>query len=154
MLRGRESILGNNSSILLDTSFLLPTLGIDVEDDVYRALELLKKTNLFYLEAGLLEALWVAIRFSEKIPLKTIEEGIEAIRRDYILIHPSGKSFADALMIYKLGHRDFIDALHYTTALNHNIKLLTIDKQFINFLKQNNYKLEGIVLTPKDLLHK
>ncbi|WP_147299927.1 hypothetical protein [Pyrobaculum aerophilum] len=30
------------------------------------------------------------------------------------------------MKIYRLGHRDYIDSLHYTTALYHGVKWLTL----------------------------
>ena len=141
--------------ILLDTSFLLPTLGIGVEEATYRALKTLKSmrnTELYYLEEGLMEAIWVVIRFLDKIPLEVIEKGVEAIRRDYKVLYPDGRIIVEALKIYKLGHKDIIDALYYTTAKATNIKWLTIDKYFISFLEKQGYNVKEAILTPEKLV--
>jgi len=137
--------------ILLDTSFLLPTLGVDVEERVYRALKSLRKAELYYLEEGLLEAIWLILKFLDKIPEDVIEEGVEAIRRDYQVLKPPGRAVIDAIKIYRLGHRDYIDALYYTTALYHNVKWLTIDETFIDFLQRHGYKVKDLIMVPKEI---
>ena len=140
--------------ILLDTSFLLPTMGIGVERQVYKALEKLKSLNgveLYYLEEGLMEALWVAARFLDKMPVEAIEDGVDAIRRDYNVIHPYGRAVAEAFFVYSMGHRDLIDSLHYATAKWYGLVFLTVDKSFIRFLERKGFEVEGIVVQPGDL---
>ena len=55
-------------ALLLDTSFLLPTLGIDVGDSVSQALKILDQhhNTLFYSGYSLLETSWIVSRLSEK----------------------------------------------------------------------------------------
>lgn len=51
----------DTQAILLDTSFLLPTVGIDVENQqVYKALEKLAKStiSIYYSEINLIECSW------------------------------------------------------------------------------------------------
>ena len=46
-------------NVLVDTSFLLPALGIEVENDVLDAIRLFTKgIEALYIEAALLEAMW------------------------------------------------------------------------------------------------
>ena len=151
MLKSRVRSQRNNLEVLLDTSFILPTFGVEVEEEVYVALRNLKGEKIYYLEGGLLEALWVVLRVLDKIPIDIVEKGVEVIRRDYILLEPSGKAIIEAMKIYDLGHRDYIDTLHYTTALHYDVKWLTIDKTFIEFLRKNEYRVEDIVITPEDI---
>ena len=44
--------------VLIDTSFLLPALGVEVEKSVMSVMPLFGRLRVYYLEAGLLEALW------------------------------------------------------------------------------------------------
>jgi len=41
--------------VLIDTSFLLPALGVEVEKEVTEAIKNFKKAEVFYLEESLLE---------------------------------------------------------------------------------------------------
>ena len=52
------------TEILLDTSFLLPTLGISVSGDTRRGIEILAETEIeiYYSRFSILESLWVATR--------------------------------------------------------------------------------------------
>ncbi|AAL62830.1 MAG: hypothetical protein QW680_01235 [Pyrobaculum sp.] len=68
--------------------------------------------------------------------MSVIEEGL--IRRYYELLKPSGKAVIEAVKIYRLGHRDYIDSLHCTTALYHGVKWLTLDRKLMEFLKKHN----------------
>ena len=54
--------------VLLDTSFLLPSLGIDTGPAVFEALRALDELHaeVFYSALSLLEALWVAVRLMKK----------------------------------------------------------------------------------------
>ena len=51
-----------NMNVLLDTSLLLPTLGIEVEkaDRVLRELSRLSECQIYYSDFSILECLWVA----------------------------------------------------------------------------------------------
>ncbi len=63
-MNNREGSL-TNKEILVDTSFLLPALGIDVEEIVYQAIKKFKKYNVYYLDVSLLEAMWIILKKSK-----------------------------------------------------------------------------------------
>ena len=151
-LRSKVKSQRNDLEVILDTSFILPTLGIEVEKEIYAALRALRGKKIYYIEEGLLEALWAILRILGKIPISVIERGVEIIRRDYTLLKPSGKAIIEAMKIYDLGHRDYIDALYYTSALYYGIKWLTIDRTFIKFLRKHKYRIEDVIITPVDLI--
>jgi len=138
--------------ILLDTTFLLPALGISVEEEAEETIPYFRKLNVYYLEVGLLEAMWKIIKIIPQDKLERIRVGIEAIRNTYNLLEPPPKAYIEAIKIHHEGHKDYIDALHYTTAKNTNTPLLTIDYEFIEFLKKHNYETEKIILTPRELV--
>ena len=60
MLKNKKNTL----RILLDTSFILPTLGIDVAKKVLDGLRKLAQTRaeIFYSRFSILESLWIATR--------------------------------------------------------------------------------------------
>ena len=138
-------------SILIDTTFLLPALGIGVEEEAEKVIRYFRKLNVYYLEVGLLEAMWKTMKIVPQDKLERVRVGVEAIRNTYNLLEPPPEAYIEAIEIYHEGHKDYIDALHYATAKNTNIPLLTIDKELIEFLKEQDHKVEGVVLTPKEL---
>lgn len=138
-------------NILIDTSFLLPALGIEVEDEAMKVIPLFRKVNVYYLEIALLEAVWKILRIVDKEKLKEIELGLKAIRNTYRVIEPPPEAYINAIKIYDEGHKDYIDAVHYATAKVLQIPWLTIDYRFLEFLKNKNFPVEDVILTPEDL---
>ena len=136
-------------NVLVDTSFLLPALGIEVENDVLDAIRLFTKgVEVLYIEAALLEAMWKVIRIVPREKLSRVELGVEAVRRTYKRLDPPPRAYIVAAEIYHRGHRDYINVLHYSTARELGIYFLTIDAELIENLERYGYKVEGIVLTP------
>jgi len=138
-------------NILIDTLFLLPTLGVGVSKEIEEAIKIFRKFNIFYIEAGILEAMWVTLKVASKSKLNRIKLGLEAIRNSYIQLEPPIQTYIDAIEIYHKGHRDYIDALHYAAAWKTQTPFLTVDKTFIEFLRENNYSVEGTIITPSEL---
>ncbi len=138
-------------SILIDTTFLLPALGVSVEKEAEEVIPYFRELNVYYLEVGLLEAMWKIMKVVPQDKLRRVKIGIEAIRNTYKLLEPPAKAYIEAIEIYYKGHKDYIDALYYATAKNTNIPLLTIDYVLIEFLRKHNYEIEGVILTPNKL---
>ena len=152
-MSSRRGILrADKPSLLVDTTFLLPALGIDVEKSAMEAIRLFRRFKAYYLEAGLLEALWKTLKLVPVDRLDRVETGISAIRRTYHLLAPRPEAFTEASRIYHMGHRDYIDALHYAAARVEGLPLLTLDRSFITFLKENGYVVEGVVYTPSTIV--
>ena len=121
-------------NILIDTLlFLLPTLGIGVSKEIEEAIKIFRKFNVFYLEAGILEAMWITLRVVPNSKINRVKLGLEAIRNSYIQLEPPIQTYIDATEIYHKGHRDYIDALHYAAAGKTQTPFLTVDKTFIEF---------------------
>jgi len=148
-LRSRKSISAS-IDVLIDTSFLLPALGMDVDDEVLEAIKLFRQAKIYYLELGLTEAIWRAIKLVPKDKVDRVELGVRSIRESYSLLTPPPQAFTEAMKIYWLGHRDFIDAIHYAAARSSGTYFLTVDRTFIDFLNREGYPVEGIVLTPAE----
>jgi predicted nucleic acid-binding protein len=150
--------LKNNQStqkILLDTSFLLPTLGIDVEREVIETLSKLESREdlLFYSDWSLLESSWLAVRqikqgnYQEAI----YRRGLLSITKTkvYDAVDMNPEDYLKALMFFQMGHSDMIDNLLYATALRNHYQFLTIDTELALFVTKNS--VENIILTPKDV---
>ncbi|MBN2231095.1 MAG: PIN domain-containing protein, partial [Candidatus Thorarchaeota archaeon] len=145
----------STQKILLDTSFLLPTLGIEVEREVVQALSRMdyEQTQLLYSEWSLLESSWVAIRLMRQ---KMFEEpvyrrGLLSITKTHVYntITMNPDDYLTALTFFQRGHSDMIDNLLYAAALREGCKFLTIDKELSRFISKNGFK--NVILTPKDI---
>ena len=141
--------------ILLDTSFLLPTLGIEVEREVMQALSMIsnEETQLFYSDWSLLESSWVAIRLMklEKYQEPVFRRGFLSITKTHVYdaITRDSEDYLTALRFFQMGHPDMIDNLLYAAALRYQCRFLTIDESFARFITDN--KIENVVLTPADI---
>lgn len=149
-MRRRRSI-SSRLEILVDTTFLLPALGVGVEEEAEEVIPLFRRFRVYYLEAGILEAIWKILKIADPETLKRVKIGIQAIRETYQIVSPPAEAYIEAAKIYELGHKDYIDALYYATARTSKLKLLTIDNEFIEFLASNNYDVENTIVTPRKL---
>jgi predicted nucleic acid-binding protein len=149
-LRSRRSI-SKRLSVLIDTSFLFPALGIEIEEEGMKVIPLFRRLEIYYLEVALLEAMWKVLKIVNREKLERVRIGIEAIRRSYQIVEPPPEAYIKAIEMYNKGHRDYIDALHYETARALGMLFLTMDFKFIEFLKNNNYLVKNVVITPREL---
>lgn len=140
--------------ILLDTSFLLPTLGIDVGQEVSRTLAWLAEAEaeVYYSRFSLLESLWVASRiirdqaFDPQLFNLGLRSVIEGSR--YRKVDEDSEVFSEALRLYQLGHEDMIDNILYASSLRLDLRLLTLDSSLREFIL--NKGLKETVLFPSD----
>lgn len=146
--------------VLLDTSFLLPTLGIRVEhpqiQDVLTWLQTQQPLNLiFYTDLTILEAHWVLIRHSRGSPIETSRffQGLQAVMEDYSLATTTPKHWELAWQLLNLGHNDLLDCLLVAMAATDQLYLVTIDQNLTRFLERNQQShLRSWVWLPSDLL--
>lgn len=141
--------------VLLDTSFILPTLGIDTGKQTLKALRKLDETNakIYYSKFTILESLWttVTIQKSQKLDEETFKTGLKSIMKSdrYAKIKETSEIFNNALKLHKLGHKDMIDNILYTSSLHLNLKLLTLDKQLKTFIQEKG--LKDTLITPNQI---
>ena len=132
--------------VLLDTSFLLPSMGIDVGEEVSRGLKRLNDTGakIHYSHFSILESLWVAARLSrtESFSRESFSLGLRSIIEGgrYMKVEEDSIIFDDALRLYTLGHRDMIDNLLYSSSSRLDLKLLTLDNQLKEFIRERGLK--------------
>lgn len=135
--------------VLVDTSFLLPAVGLDVEKEVYDAVKHFHKIVVYYIEASILEIMWKAIKLIRgENEISTVKIGIEAIRNTYTLITPGATALLEAYSLYREVHKDLIDNLLYAVSREYNIPFLTIDRKFIQALRSNGRDTASII-TPE-----
>jgi len=82
----------------------------------------------------------------ESYKLDRVKEGIEAIMETYKQVTPQPEAYIDAYKLYLEGHGDYIDNLIYATSQRLHLPLLTVDREFINFLKEKGYSIRNIVI--------
>jgi len=142
--------------ILLDTSFLLPTLGIDVDGEVLECFGRLveKKAELYYSSFSILESLWIAIRLmrDKSLDVERFNEGLRSIIEGgrYIKVKESSEAFREALRLYSLGSRDMIDNILYASSSILGLKLLTLDRELKEFIRKRG--LRDVVLLPEEVI--
>ena len=141
--------------ILLDTTYLLPVLGIEISEvrDVLRALEVLYERNevvLFYSPFSLLEALGKISKMPHDID--RVRSGLSAIVESGVfrIALPSLDGYVEALIGRVRGFRDLIDLLLYVTARDNAIRFLTRDEELIEFVEGAGGEVE-VFLSEKEL---
>jgi len=142
----------NTLKILLDTSFILPTLGINVGEEVEACLKKLDevKAEIYYSRFSIIECLWIAARLmkSQAFNLERFNQGLKSVIESgrYIKTDENAQIFIDAFKLYSLGHKDMIDNMLYVTSINLNLKLLTLDMELKEFIQ--NKKLNNTIISP------
>jgi len=137
------------SRILLDTTYLLPIVGINVSgvEETLSILEKLyrsKSVEIFYTQFSILEIIGKLSRLD--YDRRRVEIGLKAIRSRFKMISPTTRGYIEALELRKKGFRDLIDLLLYTTSKTRRLLLLTRDVALVEFLKRIGEETTNIVL--------
>jgi len=140
--------------ILLDTSFVLPTLGISVAGVTPEAIKVLAETEIeiYYSRFSVLESLWVATRISNAIfDTERFQLGLRSIVEGgrYTTVEEDSEIFKEAFRLYRLGHKDMIDNVLYASAVQLSLLLLTLDDELKRFVSEK--KLKYVLLSPDQL---
>ncbi|HEX9913802.1 MAG TPA: PIN domain-containing protein [Candidatus Bathyarchaeia archaeon] len=132
--------------VLLDTSFLLPSLGVDVGREVAKGLRGLAEAEaeIYYSRFSVLEALWVTARLLRdgafdgdrfSLGLRSIIDGGR-----YRLLEEDAHSYSEGLRLYRLGHRDMIDNILYASSVSHGLSFMTLDRELGGFIGEMGLK--------------
>jgi predicted nucleic acid-binding protein len=124
--------------ILVDTSFLLPTLGFETRKEIMDVVSKFSRHEIYYLEISITEALWSILKKLRSEKLEVVVRGVEAIKNTYKALTPRPDDYRLAMQLYFKGHHDMIDNLFYASALNRSLKFLTVDQKLVNFIGKNN----------------
>lgn len=131
--------------VLLDSTFLLPTLGVEVKDirtEDLEALKTLSKKVRFYCSyVSFVEILGKLARRFGVADLEIIRLGIRSLLESgcYTWVNPSHRALEAAFEIRVRGHRDNIDNILYSIALDSSMLFLSLDEDFKTFLQKNGY---------------
>ena len=137
-------------NLLIDTSFLLPAMGIEVENEVLEAIKYFHLVNVHFMEVSVLEAMWKILKIIPREKLNLVYRGLSAIKETYTLVSAPPNAYVKAYEMLHRGHRDYVDNLLYATAHEEKMFFLTNDQDFIDFLTSTGYPTES-VLTPLKL---
>jgi predicted nucleic acid-binding protein len=124
--------------ILLDTSFLLPIVGVrvrEVESTLHRLWNLYRngRVELYYTDLNLLEIAWRLNKLNYDPSI--VEIGLRSIERSMVKAETRPLLLLKALELKRRGFRDVIDLVLYLTAKDNNLPFLTLDEALIKFLE-------------------
>lgn len=149
----------NNSAeplrVLIDTTFLLPTLGIDVGKQTNRALKKLAEIDaeIYYSRFSILESLWIAARNvgNSAFDIDRFSHGLRSVMESgrYEKLDESSEVFGRAVRLYQLGHVDMIDNILYASSVQFGLRFLTVDSKLRDFIEEKD--LERTLLLVDDL---
>jgi len=72
-------------------------LGVEVEKEAMDVIRLFERAEVYYLEVGILEAVWSILKRVPHDKLSRVKVGIEAIRNTYHLLKPSEEAYIKAI---------------------------------------------------------
>ncbi|QXJ29387.1 hypothetical protein J5U23_02256 [Saccharolobus shibatae B12] len=116
--------------ILIDTSFILPALGIDVGEQVVNLIREFYNHEVYFIELSLLEAMWVIKRLIKQgieVDFSAVRTGLKSINKTYHLLRIPTRAYINAVNDKR--HSDLIDLILYYTAKAYNLKLLSLDNK-------------------------
>lgn len=133
--------------VIIDTTFLLPTLGIDVGKPPKKALRKLGELNaqIHYSRFSILESLWVAARSIQKseYDAERFASGMRSVTEGgrYEKLDENSEVFNRALELYKAGHVDMIDNILYASSLVFGLRFLTVDSGLRDFVEKKEFEM-------------
>ena len=153
------------TKVLLDSTYILPSFGIEVKELSNTDIAALREAKLenkvdFYCST----ISWVEVigkvgselwKYGLDISVEEVELAIRSLLESgfYKWIEPSVSAVALALKLRILGSKDNIDNLLYAISIENDMLFLTMDKKFKEFLLQHGYKVDK-VLDHKELFRK
>ncbi len=143
------------TDILLDTSFLLPSMGVDTGELVGEALRRLgsAKIQIWISRFAVMESCWVAARLDKaaKLDSEAFSLGLRSVLKGeiYHMVQEGPEVFSDGLGVYLMGHRDLIDCLLYCSSVHLGLRFLTVDSKLRDFLRSKN--LQDTTVLPSEL---
>jgi hypothetical protein len=133
----------------------MPTIGINVEKRVIDALSRLRteEREICYSGLSLLECMWMAARHvrEDKYLDTAFRKGLLSIMKTnlYTEVRADADDYLYALELYKLGSKDMIDNLLYSTSSSNQCQFLTIDEPLRRFIEEKG--LDKIAICPEEL---
>ncbi len=148
---GRKSRERYSGEFLLDTSYVLPLVGIGVEGIDESIYDRILQQRLYYPLAMTAELAAVIAKEVKKAGLdEAPEEAVEGFNsivfgKDINVVLPEGSDVSVACELIRQGWNDIFDALLYATGRRMGVRVLTLDKEFRKFLEKHGYDHEMLV---------
>lgn len=160
--RKKNRISSSAINVLLDSTYLLPSFGVEVEGLPLEHLVKLReaavkgKVKLHCLSIVWVELIGKICREKERLRVNigdVIDAAVKSLLESgfYKWLAPTAEAIKLAFKLRTLGHRDNIDNLLYATSIEENMLLLTMDEEFKKFLLKNNFKTDNLI-THENLL--
>ncbi|QKR00885.1 PIN domain-containing protein [Metallosphaera tengchongensis] len=131
--------------LIVDTSFLLPFLGIKVKGIDQTLLE---GKRLYYPSLMTSELMAVVIKEARKLKLEKIPEEV-VVGLSYIKSTVNFLELDDLNTVYQIvrkGWNDIFDAILYSSHVFTGTPLITLDKAFYDFLNRGGFDVSGVIL--------
>ena len=134
--------------LLLDSTYLLPIVGVDVKG-VEKVILILKELHnskgvkYYYTPFNIIEIIGKLSKTTYNPD--RVYTGLTSIREEFNLAYPTINGYLKALKLRSLGFKDLIDLLLYTTSLSNNIPFLTRDEDLIKFLTVHGERIDNII---------
>jgi len=131
--------------VLLDTSYLLPTLGVGVKEITDADLESIraasKKARFHCSYASFVEILGLVGKESKRVDAKAVSAGMKSLLGSglYEWTNPSLGAIQLAFELRTKGHKDNIDNILYATAADSKMLFLSLDEELKKFVAKNGY---------------
>jgi hypothetical protein len=132
-------------------------LGFNVDNQlVYDALNKIADSTIdvHYSDINLLECSWQAASAIKRneFDADTYRTGLRSIVKSerYKRGRITSDAYVNALHLYELGNQDMMDNLLYSIAYSFQMRFLTLDLPFIQFLIDNN--LPNVTITVSEFL--
>ena len=152
MVRRLRKKLPRVSKVIVDTSFLLPYLGLKVKEVSDEVMDWLESVELHYPYVMVPEVIGVVIKKARSMGLSAIpKEALQGfntiIYGGFVnLIPPVDQDLSIAYGLIKRGLRDLFDALLYATSKRTGITAITVDEALLKFLRSNGFDTDNMVL--------
>ena len=148
---GKNSQNDSSNRFVIDTSYLLPLVGIEVEGLDNDTIDKIFRLKLCYPLSLIPELVGVIIKEVKRnrlneIPKEAVEGLNSIIYGGFVeLIQLEGEDITTVYDLIKNGCNDIFDAILYATGKRLSAKILSMDKSFKKFLKEYGYDYEIIV---------
>ncbi len=142
--------------VLLDSTYILPSFGVEVEGLYSEHFIKLREAAVkglvkFYC----LPVIWVEvigkvcreIERSKKDVDDIVDLAVKSFMSSefYEWLTPTSDAVKLAFKLRKLGQKDVIDNLLYATSAVNNMHFLTMDENLKSFLSKNNFKVDHLI---------
>jgi PIN domain nuclease of toxin-antitoxin system len=142
--------------VLLDSTYLLPSFGVDVEglSDEHiaqlREAAVKGRVSFYCLSVVWVEVIGKICREKERLRKdidNIVDVAIKSLMKSgfYKWLTPTGDAIKLAFKLRMLGHRDNIDNLLYATSAVNGMQLLTMDEDLKNFLSKNSFNVDSLI---------